>query len=385
MATGNNAPSVADELAEMSLEDFLQQAVPTPVAEEYAMHRQPALPGHSRGRPSRCGGRRGLGGRGQGVTSPSRIFSRGGVRAGVMMAYESSYGRRHSSSHRTPQPLPNESVLTMGSRDGSSGKDWAGTQEGGVSLDMEAILTHGRPELTFVLNQTLPMSPGQRCHFLPVPDVHDVRRNTILKLLSGMLNSGERGVVYMGVRADGRVEGINCEAQTVAQFVEGLMKTIQLYLMPLLHSPPYGVRYTNVVTASGQLLNNVWVVELHAIPRVEHYYNPVMDMTYYIRQGTETKDLPFTTFCHVVEATAYKPFEEEVSKLEEKVKFLKKALEEKGFDTSSVGPHVCDDCWFNDCPTQCYGKPLIVEKAQGLGPFFAMDESREALIDEEGV
>lgn len=65
-------------------------------------------------------------------------------------------------------------------------------------------------------------------------------RDFLFQLLVGLLNTGERGVVYIGVGEDGRVEGVTCEAQMVAQFVEGLMKTIQFYLMPRLHAPQYG-------------------------------------------------------------------------------------------------------------------------------------------------
>lgn len=62
-------------------------------------------------------------------------------------------------------------------------KEEAGSLDGGVALDMEAVLTNAQSqEVTFVLSQTLPVSPRQLCHFLPVPDLGDVRRDTILKV-----------------------------------------------------------------------------------------------------------------------------------------------------------------------------------------------------------
>lgn len=115
----------------------------------------------------------------------------------------------------------------------------------------------------------------------------------------------------------------------------------------------------------------------------EHYYNAAMDMTYHVRHGTETKSLPFTSFCHVVVAGASRPFEEELTRLEEDVRHLKKALEERGVDTSSVGPHVCDNCWFNDCPVQCYGRPVATVDDRRPGLSLGMGDIADDLPGEE--
>lgn len=288
---------------------------------------------------------------------------RGGVRAGVLLTHDQPPNR--PLIRKTPLSQPTESVLTIGSHEAQSVKEnvGGGAVEGDLEVDLEAVLTNALPqqEVNFVLNQTTSIEAGQKYHFLPVEDLGQVRRNSILKLLVGLLNAGERGVIYMGVNEDGRVEGVTAEPQMIGQFVEGIMKTVQFYLMPRLHFPQYGVRYTNVVTTSGQLLNNVWVVELHAVPQMQHYYNPVMDMDYYIRYGKETKSLPFNDFCNVVVAETSKTYEPEIQRLEEQVRNLRQALESKGIDTSSVGPHLCDDCWLNDCPAQCYGRVLTAE------------------------
>ncbi|KAG7175610.1 hypothetical protein Hamer_G024905 [Homarus americanus] len=106
------------------------------------------------------------------------------------------------------------------------------------------------------------------------------------------------------------------------------MNAVRYYTMPRLHAPQYGVRFNNVITTTGQILNNMWVVELYAIPHMEHYYNPVNDMNYYIRHDIHTK-ASFTDFCEAVVTRASKPYEKEVSHPGEGVKLLKQVLEER--------------------------------------------------------
>lgn len=285
-----------------------------------------------------------------------------GVKPGVMMTHDPPPRQPLTQRSLNSGSRPMESILTVGSQELKSVKENASAHVNGeAEIDLEAVLTNAVPEqeISFVLNQKLPVEAGQKCHFLPVEDLNEVKRNTILKLLVGFLNAGERGVIYLGVFEDGRVEGISAEQQLISQFVEGLMKTVQFYLMPRLHMPQYGVRYTNVLTTSGQILNNLWIVELHAVPQVQHYYNPVMDMTYLVRHGKETKSLPFKDFCDMMVAEASRSFEPEIQRMEERIRRLREELEAQGIDTSSaLGPHLCDDCWLNDCPVQCYGKVL---------------------------
>ncbi|KAK7086726.1 hypothetical protein SK128_028095 [Halocaridina rubra] len=273
----------------------------------------------------------------------------------------------HPLSQKTSSHRPMESILTIGSHEAPLVKENAmkGRKlgESDLEVDLEKVLTNAQPdqEVNFVYNRKVALEAGQRCHFLPVDDVNHVRRNTILKLVVGLLNTGQKGVIYLGITEEGHVEGITAEPQEMGQFVEGIMKTVQFYLMPRLHAPQYGVRYTNVVTTSGQLLNNVWVVELHAVPEKQHYYNPIMDMNYHIRHGKDTKTLPFVDFCNVVVAETSRALEPEIQRLEGKIQQLRHALEAKGVDTSTVGFHVCKECYFNDCPVQCYGRDLTKE------------------------
>ncbi|XP_045596686.1 uncharacterized protein [Procambarus clarkii] len=362
-----------DGLEEMSQEDFLKEAVTAPMSEDQRWLRRPSRPYTSYSQRWR-GNSRKRGDRGQdawrsssyqqarGGFTPSQGSRRDGMRPGVMIAHE-PHPRRPLPLRSNPSARPFESILTLGSHEASTVKEGPGRQEEGkVILDMEAVANNAQPahKVNFVLGQLLPVKAGRNYHFLPVQDLALLRRDTILKLLVGMLNTGERGVVYLGVQDGGRVEGVSCEPQILGQFVEGLMKSIQFYLMPRLHAPQYGVRYTNVLTSKDQILNNVWVVELHAVPKMQHYYNAVMDMDYHIRHNTHTETLPFPSFCSAIVATTSRPYQQETSKLEQKVKLLEKALQERGVDISSVGPHVCDNCWFADCPAQCYGRAPVV-------------------------
>ncbi|XP_047489687.1 uncharacterized protein LOC125039602 [Penaeus chinensis] len=364
MATGRARRNESD-LAEMSLSDFLERDVSPPaLREDFHFLARPADPVARRGRREQTRGRgssssRGGGGRGNRAAAPSKPRKEG-VRAGVMVAHDPPPVK--PLRQRNALVSQGESILTMGLHEAKKVKENVGRSEG--DGDLEAVLTNGQQqeEVSFVYRQKMSFSAGQRCHFFPVADLFDVRRDTVLKLLVGLLNAGERGVVYMGVAEDGTVHGITADAQMVAQFVHGIMNTVKFYLMPRLHVPQYGVRYTNVTASSGHILNNVWVVELHAVPQMEHYYNPIMDMAYYIRQGTTTKSLSFMAFCHAIVAQTAEDMDEEVKKLQDRVTRLEKALEEAGVDISSVGPHVCSLCYFNDCPTQCYGKKAVGEE-----------------------
>lgn len=363
MASARAEPNGPD-LAEMSLSDFLRGDVSLPsLQEDFHSLARPSLPfacrerrGQTRGRSGSSSRGGGGGGRGNRPAAPSKPRKEG-VRAGVMVAHDPPPVR--PLRQRNNLVSQSESVLTMGLHEARKVKESVGKSEG--DDDLEAVLTNGQQqeEVSFVYRQKMSFSAGQRCHFLPVADLSDVRRDTVLKLLVGLLNAGERGVVYMGVAEDGTVQGITADAQMVAQFVQGIMNTVKFYLMPRLHVPQYGVRYTNVTASSGHILNNVWVVELHAVPQMEHYYNPIMDMTYYIRHGTATKSLSFSAFCHAVVAKTAEDMDKDVKKLQDRVTRLEKALQEAGVDISSVGPHVCSLCYFNNCPTQCYGKKAV--------------------------
>ncbi|XP_068203109.1 uncharacterized protein [Palaemon carinicauda] len=360
-----------DKLSMLSLEEFLQEEIQPPSTnDDPPILMQPLSFHWDRGswksdykKASRSAddeGRRGRGGRS--FMNPRKK----GVKPGVLMTHDFLPHQPLTQRSESSGSRPMESILTVGSHEAKSVKENVSANvDGEGEIDLEAVLTNAVPEqeVSFILNQKLPFEAGQKYHFLPVQDLNEVKRNTVLKLLVGFLNAGERGVIYMGVSEDGRVEGISAEHKLISQFVEGLMKTVQFYLMPRLHMPQYGVRYTNVLTVSGQILNNLWIVELHAVPQKEHYYNPVMDMTYYVRHGKETKALPFKEFCDMVVAESSRAFEPEIERLEERVRQLREELEAKGVDTSSaMGPHLCDKCWLNDCPVQCYGKVLPQEE-----------------------
>lgn len=362
MAT-EGAKKQGSDLAEMTLTDFLKGDLSLPqVKEDHHFLARPSVPfayrerrGQTRGR----GGSRDGGGRGDRPAAPPQP-RRQGVRAGVMVAHDPPPVK--PLRQKSNSALQSESILAMGLHEAKKVRESVGRAEG--DDDLEAVLTNGQQqeEVSFVYRQKMPFPAGQRCHFFPVADLCDVRRDTVLKLLVGLLNTGERGVVYVGVAEDGTVHGVTADAQMVAQFVHGIMNTVKIYLMPRLHVPQYGVRYTNVMASSGHILNNVWVVELHAIPQMEHYYNPIMDLTYHIRHGTATKSLSFPSFCHAVVAKTAEGMDEEVKRLQDRVTRLEEALEEAGVDVSSVGPHVCALCYFSDCPTQCYGKRALAER-----------------------
>ncbi|XP_042874950.1 uncharacterized protein LOC122255065 [Penaeus japonicus] len=354
--------SLASDLAEMSLSDFLKNDVSAPpVHDDYHFLARPSVPFGYRERRGPNRGRGGSrGGGGQGAQPTASRPRREGVRAGVIVAHDPPPIK--PLRRKNQLALPSESLLTMGQHEAKQVRDGSGRLDG--DDDLEVVLTNGQPEeeVSFVYHQKMSFSAGQRCHFLPVADLTDVRRDTVLKLLVGLLNAGARGVVYMGVAEDGTVHGITAEAQMIAQFVQGIMNTVKFYLMPRLHAPQYGVRYTNVMASRGQILNNVWVVELHAVPQIEHYYNSVMDLNYYIRHSTATRTLSFPAFCHAIVARTAEGMNEEVKKLQDRVTCLEEALKEAGVDTSSVGPHVCSLCYFNDCPAQCYGKRTLAER-----------------------
>ncbi|KAK8741494.1 hypothetical protein OTU49_002244 [Cherax quadricarinatus] len=359
--------TASDGLAQMSLEDFLQEEVVVGAPEEYTQ-----LPSHPpvnhhisqrwNGGPNRWSG--GVGSqrgahRGAAATSWK---TKGGGRPGVMLFHDPQ-PRRPFLKTSSSRPLPFESILTVGNHEALEVKE--GRRAGQMNADLEEVMSKAQPEqeFNFILNHALQVKAGPTCHFLPVNDLANLRRDTLLKVLVGMLNTGEPGVVYLGVRENGRVEGITAETQLLTQFVEGLMKMMQFYLMPRVHAPQYGVRYNNVMTSSGQILNNMWVVELHAVPQMEHYYNALTSMDYYVRCGTDTKTLPFTTFCSAVVAAASEPYLRETSQLEEHIQRLRTALQEAGVVTSSV-PSVDNYCWFTDCPAQCYGRPVVANKSQ---------------------
>ncbi|XP_063610636.1 uncharacterized protein LOC134784485 [Penaeus indicus] len=271
MAT-ERAKKNESDLAEMSLSDFLKGDVSLPaIREDFHFLARPAAPFAYRERREQTRGRggynnsRGGGGRGNRPAAPTRPWKEG-VRAGVMVAHDPPPVK--PLRQRNTLVSQSESILTMGLHEAKKVKENVGKAEG--DGDLEAVLTNGQQqeEVSFVYRQKMSLPAGQQCHFFPVADLFEVRRDTVLKLLVGLLNAGERGVVYMGVAEDGTVHGITADAQMVAQFVHGIMNTVKFYLMPRLHVPQYGVRYTNVTASSGHILSNVWVVELHAVPQM---------------------------------------------------------------------------------------------------------------------
>ncbi|XP_042210139.1 uncharacterized protein LOC121857965 [Homarus americanus] len=199
MATASASEEVgADGLAQMSIEDFLKQEVPQPVpGGGYTFLGCPALPYTYRayrglGGPNCRQRRGGGGGRGQGTRGgrggASSKRAKGGIKPGVIMTHD--HPRVRPKSYTTPQSRHLVSVLATGSNEAPAVKE----RSGGVEDELEAVLTkaHFSYEVTFVLNQPLSVKAGQRCHFLPVRNLSDVRRDTILKLLVGLLNTGAR-------------------------------------------------------------------------------------------------------------------------------------------------------------------------------------------------
>lgn len=87
-----------------------------------------------------------------------------------------------------------------------------------------------------------------------------------------------------------------------------------------------------------------------------------MDMDYHVRHDDKMLTLPFTTFCDEILASASEPYQQEEARLQEQIKNMKEALQQKGIEVPSGEdngmPHVCDNCWFNDCPVQCFGKSV---------------------------
>ncbi|KAK3860102.1 hypothetical protein Pcinc_033819 [Petrolisthes cinctipes] len=346
----------------MSVVDFLQETVQEGAGEgrgdNYPTLGHPPRPLYHYPSTRRKWGRHR--GRGSGRTeyksagTTTDLSSREVVRPGQVVT--PAPHRTHPIIKKSPLTQPLESLLSVGSQEATRVKEGPEKSE----CDLEAMLTkETNPKL--VLGESVEVTrDGEEHYYWPLKNFGEVARDTLLKVMVGLLNTGRRGTVFFGVGKGGLVEGVTAQPEVVGQFVGGLIKAAQFYLCPRLHQPQYAVRYNNVETTSRQRLDNVWVVELHTLPNMEHYYNAVTDMNYHIHHHGTTHTLSFTSFCHATVLHASHPYLAEVERAEAEVRELQGALERSGVPWKEAeGTHVCDKCYFSDCPAHCYGTPPV--------------------------
>ncbi|XP_063887453.1 uncharacterized protein LOC135114998 isoform X3 [Scylla paramamosain] len=201
-------------------------------------------------------------------------------------------------------------------------------------------------ELTFVLGEKLLLVGTEEHHFLSVPDVTQLRVNTVLTAVVGLLNSGRRGAAYLGVGQENCVEGIICPDHLISTFIQGLVNTLRDTILPY---PSCGVRAHRAV--SSKRVVDAWVVEIKTVPRANTYYSTATHPDYHHCHQGVVHSLPFPGFCHEVVARAALPYQRELETLREKIKRIKELLEGQHDDIVEE-PHVCPLYWSVDCPSR---------------------------------
>lgn len=87
-------------------------------------------------------------------------------------------------------------------------------------------------------------------------------------------------------------------------------------------------------------------------------------MNYHIHHHGTTHTVPFTSFCRATVLHASRSYLVEVERAEAEVRELREALEQSGVTwREKEGTHVCDKCYFSDCPAHCYGTPPVAASA----------------------